>query len=205
MAGERQKINEKIKCVSFILLCQILPLTASENPSPYSGISAFAANPQLINLEKLVDDSLLVQQDIDSTRPKFTNQVEFSKVRQWKFDLFHRAFENYRKDFRDKYQSAIDQFYANEQYWLDDYTLYIAVKTEQHNQCWSKWPRELRQRDPEILKKKREQYRDIIDEHIFIQFIFFRQWKQLKEYAHQSGITILGGLFFFLDKIKLKY
>ena len=150
----------------------------------------------MISLEKLIDDGLLTQQDLDSTRPKFTFQVEFSKVYQWKYELFHRAFDNYRENLREKYQSEIDQFYEIERYWLDDYTLYLAIKTEQQNQSWSEWSRELKQRHSNVLDKKRQQYRDIIEEHIFIQFIFFRQWKQLKEYANQLRITILGGLIY---------
>jgi len=69
----------------------------------------------------------------------------------------------------------------------------MAIKNEQNNKSWSTWPKELQQRDRQILEKKRQEYADIIDEHIFLQYIFFQQWDQLKKYANKHNITILGG------------
>lgn len=90
-------------------------------------------------------------------------------------------------------KNQIDLFSKTEQYWLDDYTLYMALKSEQNNQSWSKWPQELKQRDQIILEEKRHEYEDLIHEHTFLQYIFFQQWNQLKQYAKKNNVTILGG------------
>jgi 4-alpha-glucanotransferase len=92
-----------------------------------------------------------------------------------------------------KLKSEIDAFTKKEQYWLDDYTLYMAIKAEQNNTSWSKWPKELKQRDTQILEEKRQEHADVIDEHTFLQYIFFHQWEQLKKYANKYEVTILGG------------
>ncbi|CAF0777853.1 unnamed protein product [Adineta steineri] len=196
--------NEAYKFVDFLHECnqktwQILPLTASEKPSPYSGTSAFAGNPILISLEKLVDDGLLVQTDIECSRPNFGEHIEFRQVFKWKYSILNRAYNNYKINPIKKFQNEIDTFKKNEQYWLDDYTLYMAIKAEQKNQSWSKWPKELKQRDKIVLEEKRQEHADIINEHIFLQYIFFRQWEQLKQYANKYDVTILGDMPVYVD------
>ncbi|CAF3005554.1 unnamed protein product [Rotaria sp. Silwood2] len=196
--------DEAYKFVDFLIECnqkiwQILPLTASEKPSPYSGTSAFAGNPLLISLEKLVDDGLLVQSDIESNRPKFGDQIELRKVLKWKYSVLNRAYNNYKKNNLAKLKKEIDAFVKKEQYWLDDYTLYMSIKAEQNNQSWSKWPKELKQCDKKVLKQKRQEYADVIDQHIFLQYIFFHQWSQLKQYANQHEILILGDMPVYVD------
>jgi 4-alpha-glucanotransferase len=69
----------------------------------------------------------------------------------------------------------------------------MAIKAEQNNQSWSKWSKELKQRDKLILKEKRQEYADVINEHTFLQYIFFQQWDQLKKYANQYDVQIIGG------------
>jgi 4-alpha-glucanotransferase len=134
-----------------------------------------------------------MQSDIESTRPNFGNEIEFRKVFKWKYSLLNRAYNNYKNQQLIKLKNKIDLFAKNEQYWLDDYTLYMAIKAEQNNQSWSKWPKELKQRDKLILKEKRQEYADVINEHTFLQYIFFQQWDQLKKYANQYDVQIIGG------------
>ncbi|CAF1489212.1 unnamed protein product [Rotaria sordida] len=191
--------NEAYKFIDFLYKCnqkvwQILPLTASEKPSPYSGTSAFAGNPLLISLEKLVDNGLLVQSDIESNRPTFGDRIEHNKVFQWKPNILNRAYNNYKQNYLGKLKNEIDTFAKKEHYWLDDYTLYMAIKAEQNNQTWSKWPQGLKQYDKKVLEQKRHEHADAIDQHRFLQYIFFQQWHQLKRYANQHEITILGGI-----------
>lgn len=69
----------------------------------------------------------------------------------------------------------------------------MALRSEQKNQTWSKWPKELKQGNEKILEQKRHEYEDIIHEHTFFQYIFFQQWNQLKKYANKHEITIIGG------------
>ncbi|CAF1094521.1 unnamed protein product [Rotaria sordida] len=196
--------NEAYKFIDFLYKCnqkvwQILPLTASEKPSPYSGTSAFAGNPLLISLEKLVDNGLLVQSDIESNRPTFGDRIEHNKVFQWKPNILNRAYNNYKQNYLGKLKNEIDTFAKKEHYWLDDYTLYMAIKAEQNNQTWSKWPQGLKQYDKKVLEQKRHEHADAIDQHRFLQYIFFQQWHQLKRYANQHEITIIGDMPLYVD------
>lgn len=196
--------KEAYKFVDFLLesnqkIWQILPLTASEKPSPYSGTSAFAGNPLLISLEKLVDDGLLTQSDIESGRPTFGDYIEFSKVLKWKYSVLNRAYNNYKKTHLAKFKSEMDSFVKKESYWLDDYTLYMAIKGEQKNQSWSKWPKELKSHDAKALEKKRHEHANVIEEHTFLQYVFFHQWHELKTYANNLGITIYGDMPVYVD------
>ncbi|CAF4189943.1 unnamed protein product [Rotaria sp. Silwood2] len=196
--------NEAHKFVDFLHECyqkvwQILPLTASEKPSPYSGTSAFAGNPLLISLEKLVDDGLLVQSDIESSRPTFGDRIEHNKAFEWKYSILNQAYNNYKQNHLAKFKNEIDIFTKKEHYWLDDYTLYMAIKAKQNNQSWSKWPQKLKQYNKKVLEQKRHEHADVIDQHLFLQYIFFRQWNQLKQYANQHEIIILGDMPVYVD------
>ncbi|CAF3700767.1 unnamed protein product [Rotaria sp. Silwood1] len=196
--------NQAYKFVDFLYECyqkvwQILPITASEKPSPYSGTSAFAGNPLLISLEKLVDDGLLVQSDIELNRPKFDDRIEHNKVLKWKYSILKQAYNNYKQNHLEKFKNEIDKFVKKEYYWLDNYTLYMAIKDEQNNQSWSKWPQELKRYDRKILEQKRYEHADIIHQHVFLQYVFFRQWNQLKQYANQHEIIILGDMPVYVD------
>jgi len=147
----------------------------------------------LISLEKLVDDGLLIQSDIESSRPNFGDKIEFRKVFQWKSSILNRAYNNYKTHDLKELKTEIAAFAKREHYWLDDYTLYMAIKSEQKNQSWSKWPTELKQCDKQILEEKRQQHADVINEHTFLQYIFFQQWNQLKTYANKNDVAIIGG------------
>ena len=175
-------------------------MNASEKPSPYSGISAFAANPLLISLEKLVEDGLLTESDIQSTRPHFGNQINLKEVSQWKSSVLHQTYQNYKTHHLKTMQSKIDAFIQDEEYWLDRYTLYMVIKSEQNNRSWSEWPQELKQCDKKALESKRQQYADLIHEQTFLQFIFFQQWNQLKQYANKHNVIIYGGNWIVRDR-----
>lgn len=88
----------------------------------------------------------------------------------------------------------MQQFIEKERYWLDDFTLYMALKNEYNEKSWSTWAKDLKERKAEALEKKRQEHADLIHEHTFYQYIFFQQWNELKAYANQAGIQIFGGL-----------
>lgn len=140
-----------------------------------------------------MQDGLLTQSDIESTRPNFGDQINLKQVSQWKFSVLHQAYQNYRAHHLNTIQSKIDAFIKDEEYWLDRYTLYMAIKTEQKNRSWSEWPKELKRCDKKALESKRQQYADLIEEETFLQFIFFQQWNQLKQYANKQDVIIYGG------------
>lgn len=111
-------------------LWQILPLGhTSFGDSPYQSFSTFAGNPLLISPDMLIDDGLLNEKEIGNI-PNFSNEkVEFGKVIDFKYDLYRKAFENFKnKKNKAKLNSAFEEFIEKNEFWLDDYCLFVSLK-----------------------------------------------------------------------------
>ena len=180
-------------------LWQILPLgPTGYGDSPYQSFSAFAGNIYLINPELLVKDGLLQNKDI-STPPLFPkNKVNFPKVKQWKNSLFQFSFDNFRHSKNKKLKDEFAAFIKRHRFWLDDYTMYMAIKSANGEQAWNRWPDPLRFREPTVLCKFAQENRELRQFHEFLQFLFFRQWHKLKEYAYKKQVRIIGDIPIFV-------
>ena len=172
---------------------QILPLgPTSYGDSPYQSLSSFAGNPYFIDLDFLVEDGLLKKEDITSRfwgeKPE---KVDYGAIYSSRFDVLHKAFENGRE----RYASEIEAFRKEESSWLDDYTLFMALKRHFGMKGLSEWDdRKALSRDEETLAKYRILLSEDIEFFTFLQFLFFRQWTQLKAYAKGKGISIIGDI-----------
>lgn len=178
---------------------QILPLNPTETGtgnSPYSSTSAFAGNTLLISPQKLVDDGYLTEKDI-ARPPAFTEEkVDFKKVAKYKQRLLEKAFSNFSKqDAPEDFQQFIEQ----QKHWLDDYALFMAIRKDQKESDWSKWPKGLRNRKIKDIKKGKEALAEEIRKQQFLQYQFFKQWGELKQYCNQHGISIIGDMPFYVD------
>jgi 4-alpha-glucanotransferase len=174
-------------------LWQILPLgPTGYGDSPYQSFSAFAGNPYLISPELLLQEKLLHSDDlIEETH--FSNlRVEFAKIIPWKLNLLERAYINFIKV--QTLHVEYGKFCIENEYWLEDYSLFMAIK-ESHEGCsWTDFPGLLPTRDLKNLDAARANYSHAIDRFKFYQFIFFKQWNSLKDYAHKLNIKIIGDL-----------
>ena len=180
-------------------LWQVLPLgPTGYGDSPYQSFSSFAGNLYLISSITLYDEGLLSADDF-TDRPSFPERsVDFGKAIKWKITLLHRAFENFKRDF-DSYAKEYRKFVADNKYWLDDYVLFMAIKDIHNGVSWLDWPADLRQRKAKALRDFKKEHQEQVDRHLFYQFTFFRQWANLKEYANQQGITIIGDVPIFVS------
>ncbi len=173
---------------------QILPLTPT-NPgtanSPYYGRSAFAGNPLFISPEFLVRDGLLSAGEVVPPEISHSNRVDYSSVVNFKGKIFDLAFERFRKQ---KPAQGYDDFCSRNAFWLDDYTLFIALHSHFGEKVWSDWPAEVRDRKPETLKSFMHELSFQIDRERFLQYSFFRQWSALKSYCNQRDIQIFGDI-----------
>ena len=192
--------NEACRFVDFLAesnqkLWQILPLgPVGFGNSPYQCFSAFAGNPLLIDLASLIKDSLLAQEDL-AKQPKFLSpRVDYSRVEKWKQPILKKAFERYQKKRPEKLEIEFVRFLDEHNWWLHDYALFMAIKEHFNNKAWGEWGDELKFRKKSALKKYESLLSDEIGYIKFIQFLFFRQWFQLKNYANQKGISIIGDL-----------
>jgi 4-alpha-glucanotransferase len=172
---------------------QILPLGPTGfGDSPYQCFSAFAGNPLLISPLLLVEDGLLTLDDL-ARRPSFSaEQVDFGAVIAWKNALLTKAFQNYLASPRKGLNAELNAFAERNKDWLDDYALFMTIKEACGLQPWSAWEKPLKMRDEKALREFSDTHRDETESQKFRQFLFFRQWRALKDYAAHTGIKIIG-------------
>lgn len=177
---------------------QILPLNPTENfyfNSPYHGTSAFAGNTLFISSEILFEEGLLEKGNLENL-PQFSNdKVEFDKVIELKKSFFEIAFGKFKIK---SLQYEFEDFCLNNSSWLDDFALFRVLKGR-FGVSWGDWPEELRDRNPQALNAVKGELSEEIEKVKFLQFIFDKQWKALKEYANENGVHIIGDIPFYVD------
>ncbi|AMP98475.1 4-alpha-glucanotransferase [Pedobacter cryoconitis] len=178
---------------------QILPLNPlldTQAYSPYASGSVMAANPVLISPELLIKDGFLEPDVIKAKHRKVKRKVNFTSAVQEKKLMLSLAYQRFKQKSNGKDQ-AFSDFSSNEAYWLEDYALYEVLKTLNDNKPWYEWQKELKDRELTALSKVREQHEDAINEVKWYQFIFFKQWNELKAQAVNLNIKLIGDLPFY--------
>jgi 4-alpha-glucanotransferase len=177
---------------------QILPLNptcpAFAN-SPYLSTSAFAGNTWLISPEQMAGDGLLAPEDIGNPPGFPEERVDYQAVLDYKNGLFNRAFERFKErgpDFHYK------EFAAGNVSWLDDYAIFVALKERFSGKEWGDWPSGIRDRHQEALRKHGMELTDRILREKFLQYVFDRQWKVLKNHCRERHIQIIGDIPIYL-------
>lgn len=176
---------------------QILPLNPTDpvyDNSPYHSISAFAGNSLLISPELMVRDGLLDMADIKPL-PNY-GKVDYDAAIAHKRTLFHPAYERF-KERGNNYE--YERFCSDNAQWLDDFALFIALKSRFHGKAWSEWPGEICDREPEVLESLKEDLHDRIGMEKFLQYIFIQQWNSLKSYCNHRCIHIIGDIPIYVD------
>jgi len=175
---------------------QILPLNpVGYGESPYQPFSAFAANPMLISIDKLQSEGLLLAEDLVNV-PQFAKvKVEFTKVKEFKEKLLPIAFSRFSKlppnpEFL-KYQEV-------NRHWLENYSLFMALKKYFGGVAWNYWEESVAQRDTKALEHYRKLLREEIEYNNFLQFKFSEQWLDLKQYAEKKNVRIIGDIPIFV-------
>jgi 4-alpha-glucanotransferase len=180
-------------------LWQTLPLgPTGYGNSPYAALSAFAGNPALISPERLIEDGLLTAADVAEPPAFPVRQVDYGAATDWKKRLLASACERFMAQPHHPLRAAYDEFCAESASWLDDFTLFMALKEAHEQRSWVEWPRCYAQREPGALAEARQTLADQIMLHRFAQFIFFRQWAQTREEAARRGVRIIGDLAIFV-------
>lgn len=176
-------------------LWQILPLnpTCPEGGnSPYNSYSAFAGNPLLISPDSLVRDGFLKQSDI-ATRPPFReDRIDYPAVCRFKKRILLNAFERYEDGARG--DNEFEKFRDENSGWIDDYSLFIALKEHFGNDVWNRWPKGLREREQRSLKEWKDRLGKRILMETFFQFLFFKQWAAFKKYCNAGNVLIMGDI-----------
>ncbi|HMO80629.1 MAG TPA: 4-alpha-glucanotransferase [Pyrinomonadaceae bacterium] len=177
---------------------QMLPLgPTGYGDSPYQCVSAFAGNPILISPLMLADEGLANKDDIVAGGQTQTDRVDFGEVHRGKSQMLRRVFEEFKSAASREPEERFRQFVKEHDWWLNDYAVYRAIKSANGQKPWFEWPEPLKLRDPAALAESRQALQDDINAEKFFQFIFFRQWGLLKEYANKHGVRIIGDLPIF--------
>ncbi len=178
---------------------QVLPLgQTGYGDSPYQCFSAFAGNILLVSPDEIVKDGFLKQADL-ANAPKFsTEKVQYGEVLNFKNAILKRAFENFRRTDDQKIADAFHKFCDENGFWLEDYALFRAIKLANNQVSWQEWDADLKLRKPEALDKARRELDDEVFAQKFYQFVFFKQWNQLKSYANKKGVKIIGDIPIFV-------
>ena len=178
---------------------QILPLgPTGYGDSPYQCFSAFAGNPLLISPELLVKDGLLMPDDL-AARPFREDRVIFGWVADWKKGLLTKAWENFTAKRGGVLHDAFEQFTAERAQWLEDFALFMALKDAHGGVSWLQWPEPIRLREAGAVDDARRGLAEPAARHRFAQFLFFRQWGELKSQANDRGIQLIGDLPIFVS------
>ena len=174
---------------------QVLPLNLTDplyGNSPYSSVSAFAGNKILISPDLLIEDGLLARNDLDPIPAFPEDRCDFSSVIPYKNRLLELAYHNFRKNA--KHRESFEAYCFQNGYWLDDFSLYIAIKKHTAGESWAHWPEDLRDRIPRSLESIRKDYYEQIEKEKFWQYIFSEQWHRLKSFCGEKGIRLFGDL-----------
>lgn len=166
---------------------QTLPLGPTHaDGSPYQCLSVHAGNPLLISLHWLADRDFLPRANLDT-------QTINRKLRQKYLDRAYARFCENHAEWHEEFAA-----FETREPWLDDYALFIALRNEHKQQGWMQWPAALRDREPHAMQLARKRLADAVRQVKFEQFIFFVQWRELREYAHRHGVLIFGDMPIFV-------
>ncbi|MGL4651708.1 MAG: 4-alpha-glucanotransferase, partial [Caldilineaceae bacterium] len=178
---------------------QVLPLgPTGYGDSPYQSFSTFAGNPYLISLEEMVDDGLLDRFVLDNA-PELPRQfVDYGWLYIWKLPVLRQAAGEFFARATDSMRAEYESFCAQQADWLDDYSLFMALKDAEGGKSWTEWEMPLRSRMPDALVAARKEHESAIHAHKFMQWLFYRQWNKLKAYANEKGILIIGDIPIFV-------
>ncbi len=171
---------------------QTLPLgPTSYGDSPYQSFSSRAGNPYFIDLDLLEEEGLLQQEEYAELEwGDDPQRVDYGLLYQVRYPVLKKACRRLLAGDRTEF----DRFCLEQWDWLEDYALFMALKDSQGGVAWSEWPDELRLRRPEAVEQAREELADEIQFWKAVQYLFFRQWSQVREFAHAHHVEIIGDL-----------
>ncbi len=175
---------------------QVLPLSPPAcGNSPYSAFSAFAGNPLLIDLEQLIAAGDLPPSVDQANVPE--DRVDFGAVIEQKGRLLRQAAVTFLQQPTTERLQEFHRF-CTETPWLQDYTLFMALKQRYGGAVWNRWPSEAACPKPEIRQRLLAENRDEIAVQSYLQWQLFRQWQGLRQYANQRGVAVIGDIPIFV-------
>ena len=171
---------------------QILPICpVSFGDSPYQTFSSYAGNPYFIDLEDLEKDEYLKWEEyVTADWGSTPDQIDYGCLYEKRYPILRKAAAR----FQEKPPADYGEFLREHAEWLEDYALFMALKDMHGGAPWHTWEKPLRDREREALGQIRESRREDVEFWKICQYLFFSQWKKLREYVNGKGIRIIGDL-----------
>jgi 4-alpha-glucanotransferase len=167
---------------------QILPLTPTGyGDSPYQSCSTFAGNHYLIDLDKLREQGLIWDEDLQGIDWGWSaEKVDFGKQYENRLNVLRKAYQRFGGN------GDFDWFCQENGWWLADFALFMALKGKFGGAPWYQWEDALKFRHEDAMNSARAELADEIRFYSFVQYIFYKQWNDLRNYAHNNGVSIIG-------------
>ena len=175
---------------------QTLPFgTTDEHNSPYTSFSAFAGNPLFIDLPTLHEEGLITDQELKENSYENPYAVDYGWLYATRLPLLRKAFGRIDEDTR----AAVAAFSRENDFWLPDFALYMALKDQHGQQDWVDWEKPLRLRETAAIQKARTELAEEVAFYEFVQYEFFTQWKRVKKQINDLGIEMIGDMPIYLS------
>lgn len=179
---------------------QILPLgPTSFGDSPYQSFSAFAGNPYFIDFDILKEKGVLKLEDyVNVNFGKDDEEIDFQLIFNEKMKILRKAFANFKleKDLDNEFE----KFKSDNSFWLENYALYMSIKQEFDLKSWQEWDDDIKWRKPEAIEMYKKKLNDEIEFWNFIQYEFFNEWNELKNYVNKAGVEIIGDMPIYVSE-----
>lgn len=180
-------------------LWQVLPLgPTSFGDSPYQSPSTFAGNHLLISFDDLVTEGLLTPSALKRFGKERWGPVDFGDIIHRRMKILSGVCHSFERRASKEMKKAFRDFCLREAAWLDEYAHFVAIKDSFGGVPWTEWPEPLGLRQPEALAESRRQRAAAIHDVQVLQFLFQWQWDQLRSYARDRGIRIVGDIPIFV-------
>ena len=167
---------------------QILPLTPTGyGDSPYQSCSTFAGNHYLIDLQQLVEQGLLKEEEISSIQwSRQEDKADFGLLYNNRLNVLRKAYARFEGG------AAFDAFCVENEAWLPDFVLFMALKARTGGKPWYAWEDGLKRREASAMAAVRQELADELRFYSFVQYVFYSQWNALRSYAHKNGLELIG-------------
>ena len=186
---------------------QILPIgVTGYADSPYQSVSAKAGNPYFIDLDYLVRDGLLPKGAPGACHfGDEPDKVHFGLLWENRRILLRQAWELFNEGSFSVLKGEFETFRIRALSWLHDFSVFMTIKKQEEGRPWRLWPADLRRRDPVALLQFEQEHEDAILFQQFIQFLFFKQWQQLRSYAQAQAIELIGDLPIYVAEDSVEF
>lgn len=171
---------------------QILPLgVTSYGDSPYQCISSYAGNPYFIDLDELIDQGYLADEDIKGVNlGDNPRKIDYAKLYKNKYKILRIAYNNSKNSLREE----LKDFYNKNKFWLREFAIFMSLKAFYKDKSWQEWEEKHKYFNNPQVEAFEEEDEDNVYFWVFTQYMFIKQWQELKQYANKKEINIIGDL-----------